>query len=115
MEKLNLVNVVIVMITLVFSVMIPFATAEDEPVEPIMIYGTNNLVRDMDPHYAWDGASSDMINQIMEGLFSYDLQDKNLAYQPCLAKNFGTWEEGAEGFHGKQWNYTIGDQIKGTL
>ena len=104
MHKLK---VMIVLIALVFSAMIPIATAEDEPVEPVMIYGTSSLVVDMDPHYSWDRASNDMIEQIMEGLFSYDLQDKKMAYQPCLAKDFGSWEEGAEGFHGKQWKYIV--------
>ena len=107
MHKMEKWKVMIIMVALVFSAMIPSAVAEDEPVEPIMSYGTSSLVVDMDPHYARDYASFAMIEQIMEGLFSYDLRDKNLAYQPCLAKDFGTWEEGAEGFHGKQWKYTV--------
>ena len=100
-------NIKIVLVALVFCAMIPSTAAEDEPIEPIMKYGTSSLVVDMDPHYSWDSASSAMIEQIMEGLFSYDLQDKNLAYQPCLAKDFGSWEEGIDGFHGKQWKYTV--------
>ena len=107
MHKMEKWKVMIIMVALVFSAIIPVTAAEDEPEEPTMIYGTSSLVVDMDPHYAWDSASSAMIEQIMEGLFSYDLRDKNLAYQPCLAKDFGTWEEGAEGFHGKQWKYTV--------
>ena len=107
MSKLENINRVIVLIVLVFSAMIPIAAAEDEPIEPIMIYGTSSLVVDLDPQYSWDRASNDMIEQIMEGLFSYDLQDDNLAYQPCLAKDFGTWEERSDGFYGKQWKYTV--------
>ena len=107
MRKIEKLKVIIAMISIIFSAMIPSAFAEDESAEPIMIFGTNFLVQDMDPHYAQDRASSEMIEQIMEGLFNYDLQDKNLAYQPCLAKDFGTWGEGAEGFHGKQWKYTV--------
>ena len=107
MGKINKQKVVIIMAALVFSAMTPIATAEDEQVEPIMVYGTSSLVVNMDPQYSWDSASNDMIEQIMEGLFSYDLQDKNLAYQPCLAKDFGSWEEGIDGFHGKQWKFTV--------
>ena len=106
-NRLKKVKILIVAAAFVFSAMIPVVVAEDEPVEPIMVYGTSSLVLNMDPHFAWDSASFEMIEQIMEGLFSYDLQDKNLDYQPCLAKDFGTWEEGAEGFHGKQWKYTV--------
>ena len=80
------------------------AAADDVP---IMVYGTSRLVVDIDPHYCWDSASTNMIEQIMEGLFCYDLTDTNLAYVPCLAKDYGTWEEGDDGFHGKQWKYTV--------
>ena len=104
MEK---IKVMIVLSAFFFSAMIPLTDAEDKPADPIMRYGTSSLVVDMDPHYSWDSASADMIDQILEGLFSYDFQDNNLAYQPCLAKDFGTWAEGAEGFHGKQWKYTV--------
>ena len=107
MGKMEKWKVLIVMIALVFSAITPTAAVEDESAEPIMIYGTSSLVVNLDPQYSWDSTSNDMIEQIMEGLFSYDLRDKNLAYQPCLAKDFGTWAEGAEGFHGKQWKYTV--------
>ena len=107
MDKMEKWTGMIVMVALVFSAMLPIVTAEEVSVEPDIIYGTSSLVVDMDPHFCWDRASTNMIDQIMEGLFSYDLRDKNSTYQPCLAKDFGTWEEIAEGFHGKQWKYTV--------
>ncbi|UYP44343.1 hypothetical protein NEF87_000628 [Candidatus Lokiarchaeum ossiferum] len=72
-----------------------------------MIYGTTSLVVDIDPHYAWDSASINHIDQVMEGLFSYNLKDPNMAIQPQLAADFGTWEEGKEGLYGTLWNYTV--------
>ncbi|WP_371804939.1 ABC transporter substrate-binding protein [Candidatus Lokiarchaeum ossiferum] len=72
-----------------------------------MIYGTTSLIVDIDPHYAWDSASTNHIDQVMEGLFSYNLKDPNMAIQPQLAVDFGTWEEGKEGLYGTLWNYTV--------
>jgi peptide/nickel transport system substrate-binding protein len=40
---------------------------------------------DLDPQDAWDSASSDVHDQVCEGLFAYDLTDPNLAIIPRLA------------------------------
>ncbi|UYP46002.1 hypothetical protein NEF87_002287 [Candidatus Lokiarchaeum ossiferum] len=86
----------VVMAALLFSTMIPaMVMAEEEVAERPFIYGVSSLVVNLDPQNAWDSASGDMITQISEGLFSYDLTDPNLAIQPQLAKDFGNWSEDA--------------------
>lgn len=61
----------------------------------------------IDPHLAFDHQSHNFIDQICEGLFSYDLTSPNMAIQPQLAKNFGKWQEKEDGFYGNQWTYTV--------
>jgi len=45
----------------------------------------------LDPHDAWDHQSYNVINQVCEGLYTYDLNDPNLAIIPNLANSDGTW------------------------
>ena len=82
-------------------------SGSEEWEERPMIYGTTSLAIDIDPHRANDKASQDMIGQIMEGLFSNNLNHPEGALQPQLANNFGIWEVGEMGFHGIQWKYTV--------
>jgi peptide/nickel transport system substrate-binding protein len=56
-----------------------------------LILGTMEGPADLDPMDAWDSASSDVHDQVCEGLFGYDLEDPNLAIVPVLAADFGTW------------------------
>ncbi len=51
---------------------------------------------DLDPIVAWDKASIDVIDQVVEGLFAYDLSDPDLAIIPRLASALGTWNAGAD-------------------
>jgi peptide/nickel transport system substrate-binding protein len=44
----------------------------------------------LDPHYAWDSSSSDVIDQVCEGLFAYNLSDPDHPIIPNLALS-GTW------------------------
>ncbi|KKK45718.1 MAG: Periplasmic dipeptide transport protein precursor [Candidatus Lokiarchaeum sp. GC14_75] len=50
-----------------------------------LVYGTMYLPVDLDPQVAWDSASGDLIDQVTEGLFAYDLSDPQLAIIPRLA------------------------------
>ena len=54
------------------------------------IVGVNSGPHDLDPHYAWDIASSNVIDQVCEGLFAYNLSDPDMAIIPNLALS-GTW------------------------
>lgn len=55
------------------------------------IYGTDYGPVDLDPHYAWEIPSIDVIDQVVETLYAYDLADPELAPIPRLASDFGTW------------------------
>ncbi len=60
-----------------------------------MFYGCGYLVHDLDPQHAWDSASIDVIDQVCEGLFGYNLSDPELAIVPVLSKDMGTWNNEA--------------------
>ena len=51
---------------------------------------------DLDPIHAWDTASIDVIDQVIEGLFAYNLSDPDLALIPRLASALGTWNAGTD-------------------
>ena len=57
------------------------------------LVGTTSLAVDLDPQYSWDSASSDINNQIWEGLFAYNLGDPSLRIIPRLAAGCGAWRE----------------------
>lgn len=63
-----------------------------------LIFGTYRGPIDLDPQDAWNSASFNVLDQVCEGLFAYNLTDPNLAIIPRLAENFGIW-------NGK--NYTV--------
>ncbi|WP_371804430.1 ABC transporter substrate-binding protein [Candidatus Lokiarchaeum ossiferum] len=104
MKKKVLVAMLAVILGSFFS---PFLVSGDQELSPRpLIYGTSSLVVDLDPQYAWDSASIAHIDQVCEGLFSYDLTDPNLAIQPQLAKAFGVW--GTEStINGTKYSYTV--------
>ncbi len=60
-----------------------------------LIVGTMYGPVDLDPIVAWDSASFAVIDQVVEGLFAYDLGDPDMALIPRLASAFGTWNSGA--------------------
>ncbi|MHA1674254.1 MAG: ABC transporter substrate-binding protein, partial [Promethearchaeota archaeon] len=57
----------------------------------VLDYGVSSLGYDLDPHQAWDSASIDLIHQVCEGLFGYDLTDPELGIIPVLAAYMGSW------------------------
>ena len=56
-----------------------------------LIFGTNSGPTDLDPQNALDPSSFNVINQVCEGLFTYNLTDPNFSIIPNLAANKGTW------------------------
>jgi len=70
-----------------------------------LVFGTSRGPVDLDPHYAWDSASSDVINQVVETLFTYNLSDPNLALIPRLATGEGVWATTAN--DDGTYNYTV--------
>ncbi|MHA1471819.1 MAG: ABC transporter substrate-binding protein [Promethearchaeota archaeon] len=65
--------------------------------EVTLIYGTAEGAGDLDPQYAWDSSSIDVIDQVFDGLFAYDLTDPDLAIVPGLA-TLGVWNPAADEF-----------------
>jgi len=67
------------------------------PAPLVFIVGVMNGPFDLDPQYAWDRASFDVIDQVAEGLFAHDLSDPDLAIIPRLALS-GVWNFNATEF-----------------
>ncbi|KKN19085.1 hypothetical protein LCGC14_0949330, partial [marine sediment metagenome] len=65
-----------------------------------LIFGTISGNFSLDPHNSWDYASFDVIDQVVETLFAYNLSDPELNIIPRLAADFGTWS-------GDGLNYTV--------
>ncbi|MFX0081558.1 MAG: ABC transporter substrate-binding protein [Candidatus Hodarchaeota archaeon] len=54
-------------------------------------FGTDAGPHDLDPHNAWDYDSWNVIDQVVETLFAYDLSSPELNIIPRLASGYGTW------------------------
>jgi len=52
------------------------------------MYGPDNL----DIHELWESAGYDIVSQIYEGIYRYDIASPGLELIPQLAVDFGTWE-----------------------
>ncbi|MFX1325134.1 MAG: ABC transporter substrate-binding protein, partial [Promethearchaeota archaeon] len=57
-----------------------------------LIFGTDAGPSSLDPHYIWETASFNVIDQVVETLFAYDLSNPSLEIIPRLAADFGTWD-----------------------
>ncbi len=64
------------------------------------VCGVKYDLGDLDPQFTWDSASIDVIDQVCEGLYRYNLSDPDLAIIPNLATAFGIWSSDKK-------NYTI--------
>ncbi|MHA2087215.1 MAG: ABC transporter substrate-binding protein, partial [Promethearchaeota archaeon] len=74
------------------------------PTKPTFVYGTRYGPSDIDPHNAWNVASFEVINQVLETLFCLNLSDPSFPIIPKLASDFGTWAgPNPDG----TWNYTV--------
>ena len=63
----------------------------EEPDVITFVFGTSSGPSDLDPVRSWDSASNDVIEQVMEGLYKYNLSDPDLGIIPILATELGTW------------------------
>ncbi|MFX1469500.1 MAG: ABC transporter substrate-binding protein [Promethearchaeota archaeon] len=62
------------------------------PLTPIPFkVGVQSGPIDLDPQLAWDQASYDVIDQVCEGLFTYNLSHPELKIIPHLASDYGEW------------------------
>jgi ABC-type transport system substrate-binding protein len=55
------------------------------------VVGTLEGPSDLDPIHSWDSGSNDVIEQVCEGLYQYNLTDPDLGIIPMLAADYGTW------------------------
>ena len=69
-----------------------------------IVMGTSRGPVDLDPQYCWDSASADVIEQVIEGLFTYNLSDPDLGLIPSLAL-WGGWDDTAN--TDGTYNYTV--------
>jgi len=60
------------------------------PILPFIV-GVAYGPKDLDPIYAWDYNAFNIIDQVVEGLFAYNLSAPDLALIPRLASAMGTW------------------------
>ena len=63
-----------------------------DPGKGAFIFGTVSGPSDLDPVHAWDSASIDVIEQVCEGLYMYNLSDPALEIVPRLASGPGIWD-----------------------
>jgi ABC-type transport system substrate-binding protein len=54
---------------------------------------------ELDPAFAWDSASHDIIDQVWEGLYAHNFNDPRLRIIPRLAADCGSWNENATVFN----------------
>ncbi len=97
MKKVNII-IVFGMMMLSFLFISPpstniFPASAQGSAEDTLLVGTTSFGYDLDPQNAWDSASFDIIHQVSEGLYAYDLGDPYLRIIPRLAVDCGTWSE----------------------
>ena len=68
-----------------------------------MMYGPDNL----DIHELWESAGYDIVSQIYEGLYRYDIASPGLELIPQLALGFGVWDLATVNPADNIANYTI--------
>ncbi|MCJ7651172.1 MAG: ABC transporter substrate-binding protein, partial [Candidatus Lokiarchaeota archaeon] len=93
--KLNVI-IAIILIMLIFSmvgniIMSQYNHCGPGPPGPpplTLHVGTPQSPETLDPIDAWDTASYDIINQVVEPLFWYDVRDPSLALEPLLVKTY---------------------------
>jgi ABC-type transport system substrate-binding protein len=61
------------------------------PISRSFVVGTLEGPSDLDPIHSWDSGSNDVIEQVCEGLYQYNLTDPDLGIIPMLASDYGTW------------------------
>lgn len=67
---------------------------------PYLIIGVRLGPIDIDPHFAWDPYSYNVIDRVCEGLFAYNYSDPSNSIIPRLASDFGFWSN-------DELNYTV--------
>ncbi|NHJ23032.1 MAG: ABC transporter substrate-binding protein [Candidatus Lokiarchaeota archaeon] len=75
------------------GILLLLPTAQQPPdLGVTLVFGTMSGPADLDPMDAWDSASSNVHDQVCEGLYLYNLTDPDLAIVPALAAAKGSWD-----------------------
>ena len=101
MEKKN-IAILILAIALVASGVGNIIFLLPTPVIPedkvTFVFGTGSGPSDLDPVRSWDSASNDVIEQVCEGLYMYNLSSPGLEIVPRLASGPGSWDTSGKHF-----------------
>jgi peptide/nickel transport system substrate-binding protein len=95
-DKKNIVIIILSSTLLSFGIVNLFLVFGPEsfsipPTSRSLVVGTLEGPSDLDPIHSWDSSSNDVIEQVCEGLFQYNLSDPDLGIIPMLAADYGTW------------------------
>jgi len=99
-KKKSLLNKIICFAFILnFIFLLSFFLPRDQPVGPpvgpppesTLLVGTGNGPVVIDPIDSWDSASNDVISQVAENLFWYNLTNISLPLEPLLADNY-SWD-----------------------
>ncbi len=88
-SKLGLLSFLMIFFAL-FALAPNIAMANPEE-EPALVFGTYNGPSNLDPLLAFEANSYSVIDQVVEGLFAYDLSHPEMVVIPRLAAGYGTW------------------------
>lgn len=67
--------------------------SDSKQVIPTFIFGSERTPSNLDPANAWEGGSSNLIQQVCEGLYEVNISDPSCAIIPWLASAMGTWSD----------------------
>ncbi|MFX0021274.1 MAG: ABC transporter substrate-binding protein [Candidatus Hermodarchaeota archaeon] len=88
-SKLGLLSFLMIFFAL-FALAPNIAIANPEE-EPALVFGTYIGPSNLDPLLAFETNSFSVIDQVVEGLFAYDLSHPEMVVIPRLAAGYGTW------------------------
>ena len=94
MERKSLAIIIVVVIVAAAGITIPLIMFMFPPAPAAkdhLIFGVMYEMNYLEPTYAWDSASIDVIDQIAERLFTFDLSDVAMPIMPALAPGHGSW------------------------
>ena len=96
MEKKN-IAIIVLIVALVASgvgnIILALPYFKTPPANTIFIRGTGAGPHTLDPMNSWDSASNDVLDQVFEGLFSYNLSDHDLPRVNMLAQSYYWYNE----------------------
>jgi len=94
----------ITVVLILFTILIPFnsflvsnteiANTDTDSLQTsqgtTLIFGTSISPQHLDPHYSWDTGSNNVINQVVEHLYQFDIEDPEYPIIPWLASTMPT-------------------------